>query len=501
MANAANDPIESLVFSPPTMGLNSRDSISNKDPSYAEEAINYFSNGATVDYRPGFRYFAKNLTSTQITSMFEYARADGTRNLLVVSDNGGVYDVSAGGGVPVFLGNTTGMQTKSVNFKNKIFMKDRFQNSCKVWDGTTFASASFTGPGGADVLLANPTVYDQGIYFIGQDLSIWFGKPNFVTGPLQQFAIDTFCTKGGRLLFCGPTNNVGTIASKLFCMITDQGEISVFSGGNPTTTDWGEIGHYYMPSPCGYKSFLYWGSDLLIMTGAGVFRLTDIMSGVTPLIPFTDAINDLWIQQWLSSPNADAIWAQHYPNGNMIIFNMLLSNGNSCQFVYNTYKGSWWRWESLPSGAMSLFQDNLYFGCNIADAVAKFGGDFDEDLASKNGTPVSRLQRLRPAYNYLGDRETNKKFVSATATVIETQGLSLNISADVDFQNTNVNRPMTDATVTSSKVYQRPQTLVGARLGKAVSVRFDDTITQKTRQILAIEVQYKSAGTLGANPL
>lgn len=504
------DDLQSITIPPPTQGWNTKDPISAMDPSYAVEAINYFSDGGTVDIRKGYRYFAQNSGVGRFSSIFELAKQDGTRKLIGCASNSKTYNLTPGGTSIVDLSNAGARlqqeTVSSVNYMNKIFMKDQFANPCYYWDGATasITAAAFTGPGGADTLLTNPNVYKSNLWFVGKDSSAWFTiAPQNITGALSQVNFAPFLTMGGKLLYAGATTKQGQVTDNYFAAISDQGEILLYEGSTPNSSDWGLLGHYYMPPPIGYRSFINFGADLLVITIGGIVRLSDVLNGATPLIPLSDKVNSQFIAAFALAQDPTASCGVYFPAGNMLIFNIALPLGVSEQYVMNVNTGSWWRWTLANVFHFCVYSNELYIATvppspSTNGVVCKaWNGYFDEDLATLNGTALSRTCKLRPAYNYLGERTTNKEFFFATPIVYESQGLNITVGADVDYANTTGAINMTDLTDTSYRLYQRPIDLTGSRLGKAVSLRLDDAVTTKQRSIQAIDIRYKDAGTIG----
>jgi hypothetical protein len=114
------------------------------------------------------------------------------------------------------------------------------------------------------------------------------------------------------------------------------------------------------------------------------------------------------------------------------------------------------------------------------------------DTNQSTGASKTRTHKLRPAFNYLGDRSSVKTFVSARPIIYQSEGLDLTMDADVDFADTTATNRETNTADTSYKIYQPSMGLNG--IGKCVSVRIDGTVTTKRSSLQAIEVFYTPGG-------
>jgi hypothetical protein len=152
----------------------------------------------------------------------------------------------------------------------------------------------------------------------------------------------------------------------------------------------------------------------------------------------------------------------------------------------NTVTGAWTKFTGQQAWCWAVWNNEIYFGAYSTNKVFKAdNGYFDEDPASA-GSAQNRTCVMRPAYNYLDDRSTTKQFIQAKIILQESEGLSLTVDADVDYADTTPTSTITDTTDTAYKRYYVNAGLNG--IGKAASIRFDQTVTTKRRSIEAIEI-------------
>lgn len=514
------DEIQSITIPPPTGGWNTKDPISMMEQQYAVEAVNYFPAFGTVDMRAG-QTLQCTLTNNGGFGLgtFKYGTTDA---LLSLGGNPHAISVVPGTspGTDISGGAATILFTYSQTFQDRVFLKDDFGlGDVYHWTGAgNIALSAFTGPGGDDKLLGPMASYKQRLYFAHRaafsagiprngNLDLWYAGFQSITGALTQFPLNNVFRLGGYISFIGSVTRAKDFSEdELFAIISSEGEILVYSGNNPAASDWGLIGHYFAPKPCGPKAFFYFGSNLVMITRQGIYGMDSILAGGFGGRPGASILNSSMDENIKSAFVAavkvadaalavyeDLIWTGiYYPYGNYLLINIPLTNATSEQYVMNTVTGAWCRFTNQNAYQWAVFQDRLYYSSPANKKIIRA----DDGFVEESGT---RACTLRPAYNYLGERTVNKQFLFATPVMYESQGLNVTIGADVDYQNTAGALNMTDASDVSYRLYQRPIDLSGSRLGKAVSLRFDDTVTTKRRSIQAIDIQYKDAGEVGAD--
>lgn len=495
----------SVTIPPPTMGWNTKDPISEMDQLYAVEAINFFSNGGTVDARKGTYNRNTEVGTYTVNTIAELALQDGSLKMIGISQ-GIVYDTTNPGSSPTDLsaGSTklvSGSEAATLNFRNKLFIKDLVgTNDVWYWDGASasITAAGFTGPGGDDKLLYNIQSYKSRLYFTGNDLSVWYGGVDAITGALTQFDMQSIFTKGGKLLFAGSSAKTGDSQQEYFTAISTQGEILVYQGDYPGSTTWSLVGHYYGPNPVGYRSFFYWGASLILITYQGVLPLSEIISGSNELAFLSDKISSQFISALTDLPTAysNTVCGVFCPSENLIMINVVrLDTLTTEQFVMSTINRSWWRWIVADTQFQHLaIYDKKIMAGYVYGGLAH-GAIYQYLFAYTDVTPTGNQAmalKLRCAFNYLGDRAHVKNYTSARPVLYQSGGLSLTLGNDVDFSDTVATSTETNSTTSSYVLYQPTCGLTG--MGKCVSIRIDGSILTRRMSLQAIEVFYTQGG-------
>lgn len=512
MQRESSEIVKSMVIPPPIMGWSTKQPISAMDPRYAADAQNFFSNGATVDKRRGYRYFAKNIYAAgggslrAANAIGELALQSGSRKFLALGGDLKPYNITAGGGSPTDLSSGGSRLVNSdatmVQYRNLLFIKDLGGNPTYYWDGAagSVTAASFTGPGGGDTALANPMPYRNRLYFTASaTASIWYSGTDAITGALTQFDVQSVLTQGGILRFVGGLTKTGDNTDNYLCIVSETGEVLLYQGSYPGDSTWSLVGHYYMPPPVGYRSFFYWGTNLVCITTQGVVLMSDVLKGDRNLTYLSEEINDQFIGSLVSNfPASSATMGVYYPSGNMLVINIDASP--SIQFIMNTITGSWWKWTGILAYHWALFNNELYFASASIVGGGKvfkaWNGYFDEDPESEgNAISGSITPKLRHAFNYGGDTKNYKRFTEARPIFAGSRAagaISVTSGVDTDYSNDTQTSAQSYTSGTSTEaLYQNRIGLKG--VGKACSYRIDG-LTADTFKLQATEIFYTQGG-------
>lgn len=490
----------SQTIPPPVLGWNTRDPVSDMDPRYAVDTDNFISKGGTVDLRNGYRYHAKNIGAF-VQTLVAFPQANGTSKLVAIGQGtpNTIYECGSGGGAPTDITGavTIGSYALSTIFSGRLFLKDTIGGDVCVWDGVAagFSYAAFTGPGGDDKLLTNISSYKGRLYFCGQNsLIAWYtATAGAVTGALSSFDFSTIFTLGGYLLYAGPATKYGVNNDQYFVAISSLGEVLLYQGDNPASQTWGLIGKFLMPPPLGFRSFIQWGANIAIITTQGVVLLSEVLNADADLSFLSDNISSAFVDTISTALSPDFATGIYYPRGNLIIFAIPSSATTPffSLFIYSTLNKSWWKWSGISALQWAIFEKNLYFGGGDAGRVFRADyGDFDESQTSE-GAVLTRTIKLRPAYNYFNNRELKKQFVEVKPIVYQSEGLSLAMKADIDYENVAAANPITETGDTSYKLY-RP-TMITNGVGYSASIRIDGTVETKRMSLQAIQVIFNEA--------
>lgn len=118
--------LRSKTLPPPLMGWNTKDPISEMDPLYSPEVVNYYSNGGSVDLREGTSAYANSISTVEVVFLASFSSSVGVDKMIATGLNQRTYNISSSGaGSDLSNGGTRlvdPFSANSVNFKNQIFI-------------------------------------------------------------------------------------------------------------------------------------------------------------------------------------------------------------------------------------------------------------------------------------------------------------------------------------------------------------------------------------------
>ena len=500
----------SLTIPPPILGINTKDPLSEMDPRYAVELQEMFPNAGTVDLRNGCRYHSKTIGTTFVDSLSVLEYNTTSKLMCTAVSDGKLYDASTASAAATDRSGGTAFSNEylaSVQFRDRLFLKS-YGNGDDVYHYTgsgNMTASAFTGPGGDDKDLFTMGVYKSRLYFAELDApSIWYGAVDAVTGALTEFPLTSVLTKGfindtanerPGTLFLGPlTRAKQALEDDLFCIVMSTGEMLLYQGENPAHSTWALVGRYILPTPAGHRGFFYLGDSLCAICRGAIIPIRELMagnqsSGLYPSI--SENIDSELTEDFDNSTFRQYFQGVVYPKGSYLIISIRSSGSAGHQWVMNLTTRAWTKFKYTNALSWVVYRDELYFGTNSGRLMKADNDNFDENPASE-GDGLTRSIIVRPAYNYLGNREQVKQMLFCVPTIYQSEGLALTMEADMDFANVAATQTVTaDTTDTAYKIYQPRVGLQG--IGNAVSIRIDQTApaTDKRFSLNAIKVVWQ----------
>jgi hypothetical protein len=354
-----------------------------------------------------------------------------------------IYNVTAGGaGVSV----VTAMTNARWQYVNFATTGGQFLVCCNGVDvprqytgGTdTWAASTITGAGLTPATLIDVMAHKKRLYFIEvNSLHIWYLPVGAVTGTAVLFDLGPIFTEGGNLLCMGTwTFDGGNGVDDYAVFITDQGQVAVYQGDDPSTAaSWALVGIYQIGFPLSRRAILKTGGDLAVITSDGIVPLSVALRtdrAASERIALSARIQNEFAKA-VTAYKANYGWEGiSYPGGNLAIFNIpIITDSSSMQFVVNVLTGSWAKWISanatVQAVCFALFNDVLYCG-------AVGGNVFRCDYGSTdNGTPITA--ELKGAFHYYRRKNQQKHFKMARPIFYVSGNIAPAVEMDVDFQN------------------------------------------------------------------
>lgn len=430
-----------LPVPPPFGGLNA---VSAKASMPIQDAIvldNYFPGPGGVTLRLGSRVWTTGgMNGAAVQTVAEWA-GESSRKLIAAA-NGAFYECST------FNTTATSLAT---GFTSDIWQTAMFRNQLhfvngadapQMYNGSTISAPAWTGP--TVTTLINVNIYRSRMYFVEKNsLSIWYGGVNAVSGALTEFDMQSIFQRGGSLSFMATwTRDSGSGADDLAVFVSDQGEVLVYQGANPTDSTWRLIGRFDTLTPLGRRCYATLGSDLVVGTVGGLIPLSKIMLlGQQDQLgaAITYKINKLFSSA-AAVYGANPGWTvQVYPLGNYVLVNIPISvtagSYASWQYVVNTLTGAWCRFLGMNAQSWCLFEDKLYFGTGSGTVLLADSGYSDgcTSTFNTNGTAITgNIKTAFYAYEMPGNI---KRFLNVQPLISSNGEVSIALAVSVDYRD------------------------------------------------------------------
>ena len=425
--------------SAPVGGWNARDAVADMKPEDAVFLRNLIPSTTNVVLRAGYSRFSTGLPSKVDTLM---AYSSGTSQQLWAASGGGFYNVSAGGAVgAAAVSGLTNSRWQYVNITTpggSYMMAVNGADKLETYNGTTWnadgsgAPYDITGVDTRDVIQIN--LHQNRVWLIVKNtLKPFYLGTSSIGGAATAFDLSAVAKRGGYLMAMGTwTIDAGQGPNDYAAFITSNGEIMVYSGTNPaSSTTWALVGVWWLGSPVGRRCFVKYAGDLALICNDGVFPMSAALqsSRLNPRVALSDKIM-FAVSEAITNYGANFGWQLiPYPNKNMLILNVPISEGSAQQqYVMNTITQAWCNFTGWQANCWELWQDDIYFG---GDGYVGKAWNTNSD----NGVDIvgDGLQ----AFSYFGSK-AQKRF-TMMRPVIYTDGastVSAGINLDYDINDT-----------------------------------------------------------------
>ena len=402
--------------------------------------------------RPGFVELRRGYTSqvagftAPVESLMAY-RGLPSGDRLFAASGGKIYDVSTAGtlGAAVYSGATSN-RWNYVNFPTagvEWIIACTGSDTPAGFNGSSWTAMSFTGGPTAGVSsLFNVFSHKGRLYYMQQGtLSCWVPAAGAIQGALTQIDLTNVFSKGGRLIAGGNWSyQFGVTADDFAVFMTDQGQIAIYQGTDPTNAStWSLVGVYDFGPPLGPKALIKYGGDLAVLTVDGVIPLSQglkLERAQQEALALTNNImnafgaavraykgNFGW--QGVLYPGATASTNTTASGGSLAIFNIPVQTlGTSMQFVQNVLTGAWCRLLNLDAFCWELANGGIYFGTT--------NGVYQWDNGSSDaGTPI--VGDVKSAFNNFGIPGREKRFTAIRPILNTTPLVAPALEVDVDY--------------------------------------------------------------------
>jgi hypothetical protein len=427
----------SVPIPAPSMGMNTRDSVSSLDPREARIIENMIAESGKVVIRKGKTLHQTISGASSSGALWTHQGA--SSDVLLAAANGKVFNVT---GAPSELATGFSLNTWSIAQFNDTSIAVNGTDTPWAYTvtGGFDATSGFSGSG---LTIANlRTVHVVGIrlWFTEEgSADVWYGAVNAVTGVLTKFQLSQE-TKGG---YC-----VGIYPFRTYVVfVMSSGEVVAYQGD--PGTDFAQAGVYNAPKPVGYDPGVDVGGDLVIMTASGPLPLEAIAAGIgfdSTALASWGKIAPTWADDVANFGN-NAGWNGLFTMG-LVIFNIPTDAGTSKQWVFNTRTKAWSYWTNLNASQFAELGGVLYFGDRGQGKVFANSGGTDE------GDPIEAI--VRGAFSYPFASRVNGQYTLARLNVTATGSVNAQLQVDTDYVSSGITAPQVPVSSTGSGPWDGP---------------------------------------------
>jgi len=211
--------------------------------------------------------------------------------------------------------------------------------------------------------------YRNRLFFIqGGTMNAYCLPVNAVGGQLIYIPLSGAAKRGGSLLFGASWSiDAGDGIDDKCVFVTDQGEVLVFTGTDPTTsTNWRQEGRYDISKPLGKNGHQQLGGDVLIATVDGIVPLSSAMQkdvSALSLAAITYNIEPMWMRE-LKTKDVHPWTIVKWDEGDALMVNFPGGATYNTQTVgvSNLHTGAWSRYTGWDAMCFMRLRGNLFFG-------------------------------------------------------------------------------------------------------------------------------------------
>lgn len=500
---------EAYTIPPPYQGLDLVSPIDNMGQEFALELTNVFPGPTAPVTRKGYTsYCDLSATQTSIDTLFPYNKQDGNIELIAVANGTTRRIYKIVGGIATNITGATAISSTGTNmnceqFGTRLYMCNGV-NTVQVYDGTSVSDSTFTG-----VTLANlvsVSSYKERLYFVEKNsMKFWYGNTAAVgASALNSFDLQYVMRRGGYLLFAGSyTNQVAQTSQDLFWAISSEGEIVFYSGSSPASDAWGLVARYVIGKPLGFRSFIRINNDVWILTEQGIIPISALFqSDPEQALLIASARVNPYLSQAAKYYGASSRWhGMFWPQGRRVYVNVPTSETATKMLVYSIDTKGWCFYElgNVSDGVtIAVAGSTPYFG---GTAGKIFQG---ETGYSDNGASIQFSGR--GAFSFFGSRGNFKAFKDIRPLLKANRGLTLGLTLDVNFQETEVTDQLSTGTATNTPwgspwgspwssgaeyIFNRYST---RGQGHSAAVRFSGAIKDSECQFYGFEIRFDLGG-------
>ena len=427
---------QSIQIPAPSLGMNTRDSVSALDPREARLIRNMIAETGRLRIRKGKTSHQTVTGATSIGSMWTHEGV--SDDVLLAAADGEIWDVT---GTPSALTSANySLNTWSMAQLNDTTIGVNGTDTPWAFDGSAVGASGLSGSGLTIANLRTVRVVGTRLWFTEEDSAdVWYLAPAAITGVLTKFNLSEQ-TKGG---YC-----VGIYAFGPYTVfVMSTGEIVAYQGD--PGSDFSKVKDYKAPKPIGYDPGLDVAGDLILMTTSGPLPFEAIAAGLafdTTALQSWGKIAPSWVADFEAS-GSQAGWNAVFFQG-LVILNVQVDATTSKQWVFNTRGKAWSYFDGLDGYAFAELGGVLYFGDKASNTVWAYAGGTDDSEAI--------IATVRGGFSSPFQAQVNGQYTLARMNVAATGAVNGQIQVDVDYQEAGIEAPEVPLSSSGSGPWDEP---------------------------------------------
>lgn len=401
----------------PFGGWNARDDITDMAPEDALVLDNLIPGDASVSLRRGKRVQCDGLGSPILTLM-EYSPPSGSPKLFGAIDDK-IFDVSASGtidpdndAVVDTLSNGRWSHTMFATSGGNFLLCVNGANGLRSYNGSAWATESVSNVTAAN--LVTITSHQSRVWMIEENtMKVWYLDALAKSGSATSIDFAALSKLGGKLMAMASwTRDSGVGIEDLAVFITSQGEVHIYSGSDPASSDtWSRVGTFKIAEPIGRRCLIKVGGDIGVLTTQGLVPLSGVLSRAESAqgqVAISDKVRDAYTRAQSRSRDMTGWQVTEYPTGKLLVVNVpIVESVTAEQFVMNSVNGKWCRFTGFNACCWGMLNGELFFGDANGTVYRYAGSDDDgEDILAKAvsafsdfGTPENKsFDALLPVF-------------------------------------------------------------------------------------------------------
>lgn len=445
--------VVSMVVPVPTDGWDAISPLASMDPKRAPILNNWIPRPGWVELRSGYFPWSFPADTDTPVETIMVRRAQSAEQMFAAAGDT-IYEVTAIGQADVAITGLNSARWQYVNFTPAsgatVIQLCNGTDTLRQYNGSAWSIPAITGlPGGlTTAAIRNIHAQKRRLWYVlgdgsgGGSTVAAFMPTDAITGAIAgTIDLGANWSKGGELVAITDwTIDGGNGPQDYMCFISSRGQVSIFSGVDPTdATDWTLAGTFDSSPPISLRCCYKIGSDVAVITQQGVIPLSQSLPfepAAERSVAITARIQNAMAQAAANGMDLFGWNLISFAPQTLVILNVpQTENAAQVQYVMNALTGAWAQFTGWNANHFEIFNNELFFAGNDGSVNRCFVGstDFTDPI----------LADMQCAYNYFENPGRVKRMTMVQPFITAGQSITPLISVDTDFQIQSVTAPVT----------------------------------------------------------